>query len=109
MAAGAGADTAAGGGVIDAIRSVSGSASAGRNYGSVLATDRAGAWEKSQDLAAEASRRKRLRIIFVVLGFSLTYLRMHRRWCRRWYHVVTEKFIFWWVIVKKWPIGRDGP
>ena len=65
--AGAGAGAAAGGGVVDAIRSVSGSAPGG-NYGPVPASDRAGAWEKSQDLAAEAARRKRLRIIFIILG-----------------------------------------
>ena len=66
LAAGAPAG-AAPGGVVNAIRNVSGSDPSGE-YGPVPASDRNGVYEKSQDRAQEEKARKRKRLIFLILG-----------------------------------------
>lgn len=66
LAAGAAAGAATGG-VVDAIRNVSGS-NPGGDYGPVPATETNLAYEKSRDLAEEARSRKKKRLGFVVLA-----------------------------------------
>ena len=67
------AGSAATGGVVNAIRNVSGAGDPSGNYGPVPASDRNGGFEKGQELANEERARKRKRLIFIILGV-ITFL-----------------------------------
>ena len=61
------------GGVVNAIRNVSGSNPSGE-YGPVPASDRnGGAFEKSQEVAQEEKARKKKRLIFIILGVVVLF------------------------------------